>query len=663
MLLCETMSRNVCRGVSSLLVLLALIAARPALAAKDQVPDWVHTAMAQPLPAYGPETRAVVLLDETTLSVAADGKVVQRYRYVVKILRPNGRGEGVVEIPFDKETKLLSLHVWSVDPDGREYAVKDSEMTERSYGEGNYYVDMKYKTATPPGRDPGGVIAYEYEQRFPPYMQEDTWGFQSSLPRLKQSYTLELPPGYTFGTVWAHHPKMEAIDLEHQRYRWEIDQVPGIDLERVPLRPPMGALAGRMTVYFGPVGGVGSQLGTWKGIGEWYDALSHDRLAANPEIAAKAAELTAGKTDFYDKSEAIGEFVQKQIRYFVIERGIGGLQPHPAAEIFRNRYGDCKDKATLLSAMLSSVGIHSVIVLVDTRRGVVDVDAPSLVGNHAIAAIEIPKGYSSPKLRSVVTTKAGRRYLIFDPTWEKTAFGQLEANLQGSYGTLVDGPDSDEIRMPVLSPELNTVQRTASFQLQPDGMLKGSVVEKRFGDLSDDNRYLYSYGDAKQQKEYMNRVLSQDFVSFEVSHVKVENADALNKELTTTFDLSADRYGRTMGQLLMVRPRVVGSEGMALDHKVRKVPIDLEQTMQAKDDFTIELPPGYAVDETPDPVKLDVGFAAYESSVEVHGSSLHYRRTYTVREVSVPADRYPDVQKLAGVIDADEQNHAVFKKQ
>ena len=64
----------------------------------------------------------------------------------------------------------------------------------------------------------------------------------------------------------------------------------------------------------------------------------------------------------------------------------------PAEEVFRGRYGDCKDKATLLSAMLSSVGIHSALLMVDTERGVIDPDAPSIWGNHMIAAIEIPQG-------------------------------------------------------------------------------------------------------------------------------------------------------------------------------------------------------------------------------------------------------------------------------
>jgi hypothetical protein len=280
-----------------------------------------------------------------------------------------------------------------------------------------------------------------------------------------------------------------------------------------------------------------------------------------------------------------------------------------------------------------------------------------------IAAIEIPKGYNSPKLRSVITAKTGRQYLIFDPTWDKTAFGQLEHNLQGGYGVLMEGHDSQVIEFPVLSPELNTIRRTASFQLQPDGDLTGTVTEKRFGDLSERRRSLYITGDAKEQSDYLDHVLGSDFTTFTVSAFKVQNADALNKDLTTSYSLTADRFGKAMGPLLMVRPRVLGSDELEADRKERHVPINLGETMQEQDDYSITLPAGYAVDEIPDPVKLDLGFASYESSSNVKDNVLHYTRTYTVREVTLPADRYTDVQKLSGVIAADEQSRAVLKKQ
>jgi hypothetical protein len=629
----------------------------------DSVPDWVRAAASQPVPTYSPETNAVVLLEQTTYSVAPDGTATEHYRHVLKILRPQGRDEATVVVPFDKDTKVLSLHVWSIGPDGHEYALKDKEIVEFGYtGGGNLYADEQYKMAKAPGADPGGIVAYEYEQRERPYITEKTWFFQRDLPQLSQSFTLELPTGYSYSTVWTHHDPMTAADLERQRWRWEIKETPGIDLRHVLLRPSAASLEGRMTIHYGASGSPAATQGTWKSIGEWYEPLAKDRLAATLEIAAKARELVGNKTDFYDKTEAIAEFLQTQIRYFAIEMGIGGYQPHFASDIFHNRYGDCKDKATLLSAMLSSVGIHSALMMVDHRRGVIDPDAPSIVGDHMIAAIEIPKGYSSPKLHSVITAKTGRRYLIFDPTSEKTAFGQLEHNLQGSYGLLLEGSYSEIVPLPVLSPELNTIHRAASFQLQPDGSLTGKITEKRFGDVSEARRSLYTADDTKKQDEFLDHLLEQDFTTFKVADFKVENAGTLNKDLTTTFALTAERFGKTMGPLLMVRPRVLGSEYLEVDHKKRVAPIDLKETLQATDDYEIALPAGYSVDEVPDPIKLDVGFASYESSSHVKENVLHYTRTYTVRQVSLPAEKYGDVQKLAQVISADEQSHAVLKK-
>jgi hypothetical protein len=441
-----------------------------------------------------------------------------------------------------------------------------------------------------------------------------------------------------------------------------MDNEPGIDLEHVLMSPSAEALAARMTVHYSGPGMSTPQDGTWQGIGQWYDALSRDRLVASPDIAAKAAELTQGKTDFYDKAEAIGEFVQKQIRYFVIEMGVGGYQPHPAQDIYRGRYGDCKDKATLLSAMLSSVGIHSALMMVDTHRGVVDPDAPSIMGNHMIGAIEIPANYNSPKLRSVVTAKTGKRYLIFDPTWEETPFGQLENNLQGSYGVLIEGANSQAIQLPVLSPDLNTVHRTASFQLDPDGSLHGTVTEKRFGDLAEGRREMFTHADAKEQQQYMDRVAARDFGSVSLTNLKIENADALNQDVTTSFAITANHFATVAGPLLMVRPRVLGSLAPQVDHKKRKVDVNLKQTMQATDSFDITIPAGYVVDELPDPVKVDMGFASYESSTVVHGQDLHYERIYTLRQVTLPANRYAELQRLSGLIEADEQGRAVLKR-
>ncbi|WP_103931177.1 DUF3857 domain-containing transglutaminase family protein [Bryocella elongata] len=632
--------------------------------AAPPMPDWVRQAAKQTLPTYPKSTKAVVLMEDTTYTVGSNGQAVEHVRRVVKILRPQGREYGYPIVYFDKDSKVLSMHVWSIDAAGHEYSLKDSEIIEIGHpGEGGeLYDDAKMKVADPPGRDPGGIIAYEYEEREHPYVAEANWVFQDELPRLNQQFTLILPAGYSYNTTWANHAKLDAADLEGKGYRWGMTNVAGIDLEDVPLSPSAASLSGRMTVHYSGPGLAQPQDGTWQGVGLWYEGLSRDRMQPNADITAKAQALVAGKTDFYDQAEVLGEFVQKQIRYFVIEMGIGGDQPHFASDIYKGRYGDCKDKATLLGAMLSSVGLHSDIVLVDSQRGTVNPENPSRWGNHAIAAIEVPAGYQSPKLHSLVTTKAGKRYLIFDPTWSDTPFGQIEDNLQGSYGLIVEGKASELVQIPVVDPNFNTIRRTATFALATDGTLKGQVVDRRFGDIASTRRRELASSDGHKQQQYMDRTVSHDLAAASLTDLKFENVDALDKDLTTSFQLTAAHFATATGPLLMVRPRVFGDYAPNADRKARTVPIDMGTAMQATDSFDIELPEGYAVDELPDPIQQDFGFASYESKTVLNGRVLHYTRTYTVRQVEVPAEKYGEVQKLASVIASDEDSRAVLKR-
>jgi hypothetical protein len=61
-------------------------------------------------------------------------------------------------------------------------------------------------------------------------------------------------------------------------------------------------------------------------------------------------------------------------------------------------------------------------------------------------------------------------------------------------------------------------------------------------------------------------------------------------------------------------------------------------------------------------VKFDLGFAAYESTISVQANVLHYTRTLTVRDVELPARKYADLTKMAGMIHGDEEGRAVLKR-
>jgi Domain of Unknown Function with PDB structure (DUF3857)/Transglutaminase-like superfamily len=643
-------------------LLMGLSLAVPGAYAANPFPDWVVEAAATKVPSYPANTNAVVLLDDRLISIAPDGRATERLRRVLKILKPQGREYAQIVAGYSKDEKLDYFHAWSIAPDGHRYIVKDQEVRDEGLGEwGILYDDLRAKTVTPPGADPGGIIAYEVETRVADYgIGEESWHFQQDIPGMRWVLELDLPPGWNHYDAWLHHAPVVAAEVTPNHWRWELTDVPGIDLTDVPMAPSPGALAARMVIHYGArLMPTGDQR--WTEIGNYYDTLAANRTEAPQEIAAKSREVGGGG-DFKSKIQGVALFTQREIRYVGIEIGIGGLQPHSAADVFRYRYGDCKDKATLLIAMLNAVGVRATWVLVDTHRGFIDPLLPSIQGNHAIAAIEVPAGYSDPDLRAVVKARNGKRYLIFDPTDTYTPIGLLGFHLQGSYGILVAGNDSQVIELPTLAPDADTVERVASFALNADGGLKGTVTETRSGEAARGLRRVYTEEGEKQQQEAIERRLQTDLSSFTIDSSSARNAREMNESLVLQYSFTASGYAQPTGDLLLLRPRVVGRNARPYNDKPRTYPIDLGETGTWRDRIDVALPAGYTVDDLPAAVDLDMGFASYKSDVKVDAGVLHYTREYIVRRLDLAPDKSADVSKLMAAITADENSSAVLKK-
>lgn len=437
--------------------------------------------------------------------------------------------------------------------------------------------------------------------------------------------------------------------------------VPGVASDREPMMPSFLALAARMSIaYFAPGQNVATSV-SWQRVGQWWSGLVGERTAPSPEITAEAQALISGKADFKSKLIALTTFLQSQIRYVAISIGIGGDQPHPASDVFRSRYGDCKDKVTLLTAMLQVAGISSHYVLIDTRRGFINPSVPSSWGNHAIIAIEIPADGNASDYPSVITTKSGKRYIIFDPTDEYTPVGWLRSELQNSYALMVTENGGELIRTPLLAPDDNRIVRDGHFVLSADGALSGEVSEDRSGDFAMSERDRWRGRDQRERTTDFERFLGRSIQGFTLTSMDVQHADEPRSDLLISYKFTTSQYGQPRGLLMLVRPRVLGEKSYSVEHKTRRYPIELSSTANETDTYEIELPNDYTIEDIPDPVKIDVGFASYESKVEVEGSKLIYRRQYIVRDLSVPVEKYKDWVRLEGTIGADEAAVALLK--
>jgi hypothetical protein len=634
---------------------------------RQPAPQWAEDAAKTPTPPTAKDAPAVVLFDEYLITVDEQNHAVERERFAVRILQPQGRRYAHCKAWYDIDEKLNYFRSWTIAPDGRQFQAMETDFIDHgAYAGAQMQFTERVRIVNPPASDPGSVVVCETEEHLRPYMSEEDWEIQAPIPIVFQALELALPPGGHYAESWRKFAAVKPVETGSNHLRWEIRDMPALDLENLHATPPWRALAARMSVKWGDAAVKGAE-NQWRAIGLWQEQLEEHRPDPTPEITAEAQQLITGAPDFYTKLSRVTSYIQKNIRYFVVERGIGGWQAHYAGDIYRNRYGDCKDKTTLLISMLQAIGVRAYYLHVDSERGTIDPDAPSLAGNHMITAIELPDGENDPRLMARAKAANGKTLLIFDPTDEVTPVGLIRGQLQGAYGNISNGAYSQVLQMPVLTPDSAELTRKGSFTLAPDGALAGDVTETSTGAAAARERWSIKDKDSKELRESLEKSLGSDLPGLTFKGFEFHQTADLDKPLDLDLHLSAASYAHASGPLLLLRPRVLGSDARAvpdvMEGKPRAYSIELGHPGRWRDSFDIALPPGYVVDETPDPVNLDLDFASYHSSVSAKGNTLHYEREYIVRQVELPPGKAASFRRLESAILSDEQGAAVLKKQ
>ena len=646
----------------------SLLASVPPVAAGGDAPVWMHALVNAPLPQHDEKTDAVQLYSERIVTVQSADRIKMLVRAAYKILRPGGRDLGTVVVPFDSMEKITSLRAWCIPAQGKDYEVKDKDGAEVALPAvpgSELITDVRVKLLNVPAPDPGNIIGYEYEEEERPFVLQDIWYFQGQHPAREAHYSLQLPAGWEYKTSWLNHAEVVPAPAGTNQWQWVVSGVPAIK-EEIEM-PPQQGIEGQMIVSFVPPGGApGKTFASWRDMGAWYSDLTRGRRDASPEINQKAAALTSSETTTLAKMQALARFMQRDIRYVAIELGIGGYQPHPAVDVFTHRYGDCKDKVTLMSSMLKTINVDSYYVLINSERGSIMPEMPAHVGgfDHAILAIKLPDSVTDASLAAVMQHPKLGRLLFFDPTDELSPLGHLSGQLQANYGLLV-APDGGELtELPQLPTSTNGIQRTAKLMLTPTGTLTGDVVEVRVGDSAAHQRYALKSAKKETDKiRPIETLMARSFSSYRLTKASVVNLEQTDRPFTFNYSLVAENYAKSAGGLLLVRPRVVGNKSSDLleTREPRQYPVVFEGPSRDTDMFEITMPAGYEVDDLPPPVSAEYGFASYQSKAEVSGNVLRYTRTIEVKESSVPLSKVEDLKKLYRIIASDERNTAVLK--
>ncbi|MGB6402633.1 MAG: hypothetical protein WBF26_07270, partial [Candidatus Sulfotelmatobacter sp.] len=269
-----------------------------------------------------------------------------------------------------------------------------------------------------------------------------------------------------------------------------------------------------------------------------------------------------------------------------------------------------------------------------------------------------------PSLIATIDHPKLGKLLFFDPTDELTPFGQIRGELQANYGLLVTPAGGELIELPQQPSSMNSIQRTAKLTLDATGTLKGDVREMRFGDRAASERWrLQTVTKDTDRIKPIEDLLGNSLSSFRITHASLVNLQQTDQPFGFNYSFESPNYAKNAGNLLLVRPRVIGSKGSGFleTKEPRKFPIEFEGPARDTDSFEISIPAGYVVDDLPPAVDEDFGFASYHAKTVVKGNVVDYTRTFEVKELSVPVNKAEDLRKFYRIIAGDERSTVVLK--
>lgn len=595
-------------------------------------PAWLAPHLSPEARALRNTEAAVMLCDELACRQLAPDRVELRVRGAILVNRgAEALGRAVATLPYNSRTgKIVSLRGWLVAPDGKKTsAIARAEFVDIAPPDPRMWQDRRvlaYAPTAPP--EDGSVLAWEFvvESETGPLDTID-WSARP-LPTRRVEVSFAPLPGAVLS--WhAYNPAWPAptVDPAGGRHTWRAqDLATFIGQGPTGFRPRRDRLSLRSSSDAAAAG----RLGDWPGLARATYELVAPSLALTPEVRAKADALVAGKTERWARVRALADFVQRQVSYLSVAREddyLAGYRPQLAELSLGNLYGDCKDKAALLIAMLSAIGEEAHIVLLyagDPRQV-----RPEWVGNtfnHAIVALSV--GADVPAGWPVVAHPALGRLLIIDATTPVGALGLLPASDQLGHALVLHSERGGLVALPGEAAEAGGVEVRAQLDLAANG---DAIVKLR--EILRGRPALQEQIGREAQGEARLRERAESRLRGGVTLVRELKAEATWEPAALTlvqeFSFRAPRFGRRVGRDLLLVAPACSRPPPALPAWQTETPgaaVLLQENI--RDEVRVTLPAGCTVAEWPAARRGEYAGARFEVSCVAEGSGAVYRAEF-----------------------------------
>lgn len=615
------------------LMAFAAIAVLPA-----QSPKEVSKLAEGEVAAYGAEASVLEHFD-TTFRMHADGSGESLVHVVYRVQSEGtARSLSVIAVSYNAETSNGTVENVRVHkPDGTVIATPGSESIEMPAPvtrEAPLYSDLKERQLPIRSLAVGDVLEYDLRTVYTKAEAPNQfWGAARFLFAgevvLSQTLTLEVP-GAKYVQVWS--PRHKSVVSEHdgvKSYRWTSAQLKPTSAKTADGKPD--------TPKDPDEDGDGRKLPSvawttfhnWAEVGDWYRSLANPRAQPTAVLRARADALTKDAKTPEDQVRALYGFVSESTRYVGIDLGVGRYQPHFAEATLSNQYGDCKDKDTLLEALLRAKGFQTAPALIGAGiTPVPEVPSPP-VFNHVITTVELPAAGAT----------AARRIWL-DATPGVSPYRVLVPQIRDQDALVIPPGAPASLQHTPADPPFAYFERfRADAKLDAAGLLTGKMVLDARSDSELGYRFLLHNAAPAQWDQAVQYLANAMGFTGTASNADLHQTDPAGPAHLAWEYRRPDFADWTNLRILPLFPVL---EVTTID-KEKAPEHDIDQgTPRVLDAVTqIHLPEGYRA-ELPDAIHVSKPYATYDQTYRLSNGDLTVTRKVEILKKKVPAGEWKD---------------------
>ncbi len=587
----------------------------------ESAPDWLVAAGKADLAHFGDGSAAVILGEWTDFTVDATGKFVMTERRAMRVLNRRSADRYLdAEGQENNAGKVTSIQTWAIAPTGKlTVSAKKDIVTIAGFGSFDEFTDVRLKKVSTPGAEDGSLVGSEIvtEGRIP--ISGEKFQMEEELPVRVRELHVSVPSG-SLRWFLNHPEKVEVVSQSANGATFRTQNRGAIADESDA--PPFTSVAAMVVINYDAKGP--GALQSWEQAGLYYHTLFDTGEKPETEIASQVQTLATNQSDTLSKIDALYTYVSRQIRYVAIEIGVGGYQPHPPADVYKNKYGDCKDKATLLISMMGKIGLRAYPALVGTRGDVeADPKVPTLATfDHMIVAFPVPADLR-PAVEKLPAYDSHNQILWLDPTSETDPLGQLPQMDQGVFG-LISYPDRGDLqRIPQAPPDQNGFEYTATVHLTSDGTGTAEVETKYLG-VSNSHRHSFYRG--RSQSEILKTfegMVARYVNQSTFQKASITGVEDSHQQIVEKFSFAGNFSVASSGSSWFFQPQFLS--GIAVPEvgpRPRRLPLDIGTPFHVKCNYREEIPAGMRVESVPDKISVKTEFGELTIEYSVNGNVL-----------------------------------------